>query len=84
MRKYTFKDKQVNNIIWFWLDMGIWDLVETENGLYLDDLQDEEMSRYVTEQEVINMIIELLELKIMEYEEIENDWSESLEILKSY
>ena len=84
MRKYTFKDKQVNNIIWFWLDMGIWDLVETENGLYLDDLQDEEMSRYVTEQEVINMIIELLELKMMEYEEIENDWSESLEILKSY
>ena len=84
MRKYTFKDKQVNNIIWFWLDMGMWDLVETENGLYLDDLQDEEMSRYVTEQEVINMIIELLELKIMEYEEIENDWSESLEILKSY
>ena len=84
MRKYTFKDKQVNNIIWFWLDMGMWDLVETENGLYLDDLQDEEMSRYVTEQEVINMIIELLELKMMEYEEIENDWSESLEILKSY
>ena len=84
MRKYTFKDKQINNIIWFWLDMGIWDLVETENGLYLDDLQDEEMSRYVTEQEVINMIIELLELKMMEYEEIENDWSESLEILKSY
>lgn len=84
MRKYTFKDKQVNNIMWFWLDMGMWDLVETENGLYLDDLQDEEMSRYITEQEVINMIIEFLELQIMEYEEIANDWNESLEILKSY
>ena len=77
MEKYTFANKEVNDIIQWWLDMGMWTLTETSTGeLYLDDLQDEELSGYVTEEGVINMVLDILENR--------DCYEEENEILKQY
>ena len=77
MEKYTFANKEVNDIIQWWLDMGMWTLTETSTGkLYLDDLQDEELSGYVTEEGVINMVLDILENR--------DCYEEEIEILKQY
>ena len=77
MEKYTFANKEVNDVIQWWLDMGMWTLTETSTGkLYLDDLQDEELSGYVTEEGVINMVLDILENR--------DCYEEEIEILKQY
>ena len=77
MEKYKFANKKVNDVIQWWLDMGMWTLTETSTGkLYLDDLQDEELSGYVTEEGVINMVLDILENR--------DCYEEEIEILKQY
>lgn len=79
---YRFKNTEVHNVLEWWLMNYGYDLLDTENGLYLDDLQDEELSKYTTEEEVVDFFIEQIEYKI-EFGEA-NEFEEDLEILEAY
>lgn len=81
MKKYVFKNQEVNKVIQWWLDNYGYNILDTENGIFMEDLQDESNNKYTTEEDIIEFFIEQIENKLQcnKCESFEKD----LEILKS-
>lgn len=81
-KKHIFKNTEVNDILEWWLmDYG-YELIDKEDGLFLDDLQDEELSTYTTEEKVIDYFIEQMEVKMADDES--HIFKKEVQILKEY
>lgn len=79
---HIFKNPEVNKVLEWWLMNYGYELIDKEDGLFLDDLQDEVLSKYTTEEEVIDYFIEQMEVKMADDES--DTFEEDLNILKKY
>lgn len=64
MKKYIFKNQEVNNILQWWADTYEFRYINTEDGILRIDLQQIGEDKIVTEDEAIKFFIEQIENKL--------------------
>lgn len=79
---HVFKDAEINKVLEWWITQYGYKLTDREDGLFIEDLQEEELSEYTTEEKVINFFIEQIEGKMHIAED--NIFIEDLQVLKKY